>query len=215
MRRFEPGKNGYLILLCALLALLVLRPVLTELGASSWLLPLFVTGVLMASVWAVARRRHQLVVLVLIVLVVLLEQWTRAAGQPLMPLATGPLLSLIFFGWVALILAIDVFSRRVVVNADLIYGGVNVYLLIGLSFASAYRTLSILSPAAINGLDGSDLAQAVYFSFVTLTTLGYGDITPLSETAHMLAYLEALFGQLYVAVLLARLVAMQMSHNKA
>ena len=53
----------------------------------------------------------------------------------------------------------------------------------------------------------------IYFSFVTLTTLGYGDIVPVSASARMLATMEALMGQLYLAVLVARLVGMQVSQR--
>ena len=65
MSRFKPGQGGYLILLCSLLALLVVRPILDEVAGSIWLLPMFVTLVLLASVWAVARRRNQVLILTL------------------------------------------------------------------------------------------------------------------------------------------------------
>ena len=214
MTRFKPGKGGYLILLCALVALLVVRPVVAEVSGTVWLLPLFVTGVLLASVWAVARRRHHVLILTVIALVVLADHWTRAAAAPWMHEAVSPLLSLVFFGWIAIILAVDVFSRSEAINADLIYGGIDIYLLIGLGFASAHHALAMLAPGAVNGLDSGSMIDAVYYSFVTLTTLGYGDITPHSEGARMLAYVEALIGQLYVAVLLARLVAIQITSSE-
>jgi voltage-gated potassium channel len=213
MSRLKPGEGGYLVLLISLFAMLVVRPLLHELGEVIWLLPIFVTLVLLACVWAVARRRNQVMVLTIIILVVIVDHWTSVAGVPWMHESVGPLLSVVFYGWIAVILALDVFSRQDKVTADLIFGGINIYLLMGLGFASAHHALAILAPSAYNGLNGKEMEDAVYFSFVTLTTLGYGDITPHTEGARMLAYVEALFGQLYVAVLLARLVAMQLTSS--
>ena len=118
----------------------------------------------------------------------------------------------VFFIWIAIILGIDVFADRDSVTADMIYGGINIYLLIGLGFAAAFSALATVQPASFAGVEAeSTFGDAIYFSFVTITTLGYGDITPASDTARMLSASEAVLGQLYVAVLLARLVAVHIT----
>jgi hypothetical protein len=96
---------------------------------------------------------------------------------------------------------------------------VNVYVLIGLSFAFLYSVLALSSPDAFVGKFMSEplrdqLLGFVYFSFVTLTTLGYGDITPNNTFVGTLTYLEALVGQLYVAIMIARLVGLYISSQK-
>jgi Ion channel len=99
-----------------------------------------------------------------------------------------------------------------------IQGAIAVYLLFGISWAYGYVIVMHVNPHAFqsNTVRLSQLpAEWMYFSFVTLTTLGYGEITPLSTPARSLAIGEALTGQLYLAVLLARLVAMGIMFPKA
>jgi hypothetical protein len=96
------------------------------------------------------------------------------------------------------------------ITAVRIQGAIAVYLLFGISWAYGYVIVMNLNPHAFQSTIGltQSPAEWMYFSFVTLTTLGYGEITPLSTPARSLAIGEALTGQLYLAVLLARLVAM-------
>jgi Ion channel len=103
------------------------------------------------------------------------------------------------------------------ITAVRIQGAIAVYLLFGISWAYGYVIVMHLNPHAFQSTIGvSQLpAEWMYFSFVTLTTLGYGEITPLSTPARSLAIGEALTGQLYLAVLLARLVAMGIMFPKA
>ena len=101
------------------------------------------------------------------------------------------------------------------INLHRIMGAIGSYLLIGLVFAQAYRLLVFFIPGAFahNGAPSTfdDLSQSLhYFSFITLTSTGYGDITPVHPYARSLATLEALSGNLFLAVLIARLVAMEM-----
>jgi hypothetical protein len=94
---------------------------------------------------------------------------------------------------------------------------VAVYLLLGLMWASAYALLYQLHPDAFAGALGAALIPQtwIYYSFVTLTTVGYGDITPVHPVARSLAIAEALTGQLYLAITLAHLVALRVGmHEK-
>ena len=98
------------------------------------------------------------------------------------------------------------------VTRERIQGSVAVYLLLGLAWASAYELLHILRPGAWTGpaSEAPESQTWIYFSFVTLTSTGYGDITPVHPVARSLAILEALTGQLYLAITLARLVALHL-----
>ncbi|TMH36512.1 MAG: two pore domain potassium channel family protein [Betaproteobacteria bacterium] len=119
-------------------------------------------------------------------------------------------------GLLALILVLSIVATRVfasagTVSADRIMGAVVLYLLLGIAWAAAYEVVALLHTA--NAFAGGDLhakgpARWLYFSFVTLTTVGYGDITPVAPAARSLAVLEALLGQLYPAIILARLVSL-------
>jgi hypothetical protein len=99
------------------------------------------------------------------------------------------------------------------VTLDRVMGAIVLYLLLGLVFAFAYESVFRQVPGAFAGaLDGPDtLERWAYFSFVTLTTVGYGDITPVAKIARALATFEAFIGQLYPAIILARLVSLQIA----
>jgi voltage-gated potassium channel len=85
-----------------------------------------------------------------------------------------------------------------------------IYLLLGLSWALLYAFLNRIAPGSFSGMQHTALElqvwEFVYTSFVTLTTLGYGDISPMTPIARSLAYMEAIVGQFYLAVLVASLV---------
>jgi hypothetical protein len=93
-----------------------------------------------------------------------------------------------------------------------VVGAILLYLTIGLVFVALYTLVGALSPNAFNGLTVaarvSMPSDLIYFSFVTLTTLGYGDIVPVDPVARSLSNIEAILGQLYPATLLARLVSL-------
>src|SRR5271166_3778720 len=111
---------------------------------------------------------------------------------------------------IALVLLTQVF-RAGPVNSYRVQGAIAVYLLFGAGWAHAYHLTAILHPGSFNAPAGdmNSPLDWTYFSFVTLSTVGYGDVTPVRPIARMLAVGEALTGQLYLAVLIARLVAME------
>jgi hypothetical protein len=209
--RLQPGQGGYRVLLWTFGALLVLRPIIEEFGSRPWLLPLFVTIVMLASIWSVSKNRRHVIVVAILALIAAGGEWARLTDYGLNQVISG-LAGLIVFLWVAVALARDVFRDREYVSADMIYGAINIYLLVAAAFAAAYKVQVLLVPESISGLStDSTTGDMLYYSFVTITTLGYGEITPVSGNARMLAGIEALFGQLYIAVLLAKLVATHIS----
>ena len=125
-----------------------------------------------------------------------------------------------FFGFIASIIIKHIFSFRSKVDVDLIYGAVSVYLLIGIAFTELYMIFALLNPNAFTGFDAtadlSTVARSLsFFSFVTLTTLGYGDITPTESYTRVLAYTEAIIGQLYLTILVARLVGTYIAQSRS
>ena len=118
-----------------------------------------------------------------------------------------------------LILTIIIATKQVVsletINLHNIAGAICVYILLGIIWAVLYLLAYTLIPDSFSGIHESDqqilLHDFLYFSFVTLTTLGYGDLLPLSATAKTLAFVEAIFGQFYIATLVAGLVAVHIS----
>jgi hypothetical protein len=96
-----------------------------------------------------------------------------------------------------------------------IQGAIAVYLLLGLAWANAYKMIEHFIPGAFSGAvsDISRFSSWIYFSFVTLATLGYGDIAPVHPIARSLAVAEAITGQLYLTILIARLVSQELYYR--
>lgn len=93
------------------------------------------------------------------------------------------------------------------VDHETLYGALAAYLLIGMAFGFAYECLAVLQPGPLFGDAGDpDLPQALFFSFVTMTTTGYGDLVPASNPAQSIAVLEALIGQLFLVTAVAKVV---------
>jgi hypothetical protein len=113
--------------------------------------------------------------------------------------------------------------RGAEVSLDRIFAAIVAYMLLALGFAAAYQAINTLAPASFALPEATDGAhelerlelQLVYFSFVTIATLGYGDITPRLPLAQMLAVLEAVVGQFYVAVIIAWLVSAYAAHRRS
>ena len=100
------------------------------------------------------------------------------------------------------------------VDGNKIIGAICIYLLMGLVWAFTYLLCEELQPGSLGALEHKDwhqnLQDVIYFSFVTLTTLGYGDMSPLQPLTRFLAYMQAITGQFYVAILVASLIGIRL-----
>ncbi len=113
-----------------------------------------------------------------------------------------------------LLIAIWCTLRQIAIGTETsvnrIVGAVSLYLLLGVLWAATYALVEIADPGSFNGISVQDRQSFnsgwLYFSFVTMTTLGYGDIGPVSPIARVLAYMQAVFGQFYIAILVAGFV---------
>ncbi len=120
-----------------------------------------------------------------------------------------------------LLISIFCTIKQVVVGTDIsanrLVGAVCIYLLLGVIWAVAYSILEMIVPGSFQGFspleDREWDSEWLYFSFVTMATLGYGDIAPVSAIARALAYIQAVFGQFYIAILVAGLVGAHISHR--
>ena len=127
------------------------------------------------------------------------------------------LLLLLFYIWATWTAAKQVlFAGAVDVNK--IVGAICIYLLMGLTWAMMYLFIAQAVPGAFNGLEQllwyDNFADAAYYSYVTLTTLGYGDISPVAPIARFLVYMEAVVGVFYMAILVASLIGVGINESK-
>jgi voltage-gated potassium channel Kch len=117
-------------------------------------------------------------------------------------------------GLLAAVAALRYAMRASQVDSEHLYAALNAYLLAGIYFGLLYWFLGEINPAAFTSSGEFSRTSAIYFSFVTLATLGYGDIAPRSEIARGLAIVEGVGGQLFLAVLVARLVSLYSTQEK-
>lgn len=131
---------------------------------------------------------------------------------------THLLLLLAFFVWTSWVAARQVLFTGSI-DGNKIVGAICIYLLLGLIWAMLYLLIAEISPSAFSGFEQAEWTEnffaAVYYSFVTLTTLGYGEITPVLPVARFLAFTEAIVGVFYIAILVASLVGVRMSEYQA
>jgi voltage-gated potassium channel len=204
-------ENNFHYLTAALLVLLLALPLLTVFrqGPVEWMTQILIIATLVVAYLSLdfGRWWGRFVLLVLFLLItgsiVHLIYPTYSAS------AAHLVLLLLFFGSVAYSA-----GRRVLLRGDIdgnrIIGSIAVYLLLGLVWAMLYLLLLEFAPGAIQGIEDqrweNNFSDILYFSFVTLTTLGYGDITPVHPASSALAYLQAITGAFYMAVVVASLI---------
>lgn len=103
--------------------------------------------------------------------------------------------------------------RAVRVSSDTIVGGINIYFLMAFLWALLYHIINLINPAAFNVRGKIDITRLLYYSYNTITTLGNGDIVPVNRFAMILSSLEAIVGQLFLAIFVATLVGLHISNK--
>lgn len=182
---------------------------------------LLFTSFLIAGVFSLSSRPVVRFLAALLALAGIALRWLRLAMPTPAIISWGFALPLLFMICLTLANIRRVFCDDEAVTAARVTGAVAVYLLFGLTFAYLYGLLEQLIPGAFNLPahtlfdDSTQMDSFTYFSFITLTTLGYGDITPVHPIARMFVATQALFGQLYPATLLARLVSLEITNRQS
>ena len=217
--RFCLGQHGlwafiFLLFISQLLGPVIDSPLVRLLTAL--LFSLF----LLAGVFSFSSHPAVRVLASLLAVAGIVLRWLRLALPVPAIISLGLALALLFMTFLTLTSLAKIFRDDGAVTGERVTGAVAVYLLFGLTFAYLYALLHQLLPGAFDLVvrpDFDDITQMesfTYFSFITLTTLGYGDITPVHPAARMFTAVQALFGQLYPATLLARLVSLEIMHRQ-
>lgn len=199
-------------LLIALVLLLALNPLLDELGLvrAGVLMNIFFTIVWLASLYAVSERKGRFYYVLMLAMSAVFLRWLDQIHHTM----ATELLSQFFLGSFVLSMAIFIFQKVLKdekVTWDKISAALCVYLLVGFFWASVYTVMDRLRPMSFNN-NPLGYRDFLYYSLITLATVGYGDITPVSVLARSLSALEAITGQFYLAVMIARLVGLQIVH---
>lgn len=206
-QRWMNVQGRLLFVLVALVLLIFIRPLV---GEQTLVLVLFLVGVLVGALYAISE----------------VAQWVWVAATALgvphiaaiwfgtaLPGNEGNLVGLVFgllfYSFVAGVLLRFLLTAPTV-TADMLYGAVSIYFLLGLVWTMAYALVETLHPGSLTMTRPGPLIldDFMYYSLVTLTTLGYGDITPATPAMRSLAILQAVTGVFYTTVLVARLVGL-------
>jgi hypothetical protein len=209
-------------LLFVSLALAIAVPALVPDGpAISVVFTIFLTAVLLSGLYAVSTQTKHFVIGFSMVIPAVALSWWRELGDSLVLDFISAALSAVFLAYLGWMVFLHILAARRV-NADIIYAALSVYMLLGWTCGLLFFVLDVIGRQYMGGpmLSGAIIAGdlepggAVYYSFVTLTTLGYGDIAPVATPARALAMLEALLGQIFLVTLIARLVGLHIAHSR-
>ncbi len=204
----------FLFLLISILLLFVMRPFLQGFIGIRMLLDVLFSLILFSGIFAISRKNYHLIIGLVIALPAFVIRWSAHFVESPSLMLVGHSFMILFFAYTMIILLSYLF-REDEVTADAILCAVCVYFFIGLMWAFVFSVLEGLQPGSfrLGQAQTADVSNFVYYSFVTQTTLGYGDITPASPPARNLSLLEAIIGQLYIAVLIARLVGVHIAQS--
>ena len=216
LERFRFRRFSTVQLLIAIVVLLVSAPFVEELEGGHFILSVLFSLVLIAAVFAVANRKRSLVIALALAIPAITARWINQLRPDLVHPAVFLVCALVLLTFVIGHLLYFVL-RAPVVNVEVLCASIAAYLMLGLTWTVAYWLVDQLTPGGAFSFNTTRGAHSMngftgfYFSFITLSTVGYGDITPVSQAARWLAAMEAMTGLLYVAVLIARLVSLYSS----
>ena len=166
------------------------------------------------AVYAISQKRHHLIIGALLALPMLGSIWSSYFLEHTGLYVLGNLCGATFFGLAMFHILVFIYNQERV-SKDLIVGAALVYLLMALAWTFIMAIVETLHPGsyAMPESDSARTTPLLYYSFVTITTLGYGDITPVTRLARSLSIIEAVIGQLYLVVSVAWLVGMHVSES--
>lgn len=212
------ARGNFFYLLFSLLLLLLVAPLFEGAFVGLMIVDIAYSAVLLAAVYAVSGKKRLFTLALVVVFAILAARWSsHFLNNDSFALASESL-TLVFFLFIVCAMLSHVLKDEEV-TANKICGALSVYLLIGVTWALLFTIIEGIRPQSflIANVQGPSIREMstefMYYSFVTLTTLGYGDITPLTPTAKAFSFVEAVFGQIYLAVLIARLVGLHIAYS--
>lgn len=208
-------EGRFLFLLIFLLVYFALIPFFENFVGFRFLLDIFFSAVLISALYAVCQKKSYAIIgttlAVPVFSLVWITHWVQAPSLTVLKSLFG----ILFLIYLIVIILKFIFNSQEVTR-NVICAAIVVYLFLGLTWSFFYTIFETLQPGSFSMAQSQSkesLMDFAYYSFVTLTTLGYGDITPLSTKVKVLSMLEAVIGQIYLVVLVARLVGLHIAHS--
>jgi len=207
-------KHRILFLLAGILNMIIGNPFLGDIFHYGIIPDLFFSVIFILGIYAISQKKRHIVIALVLVIPIFIGIWSSHIYQTEEPHVIGQLFGALFFGFVIGILIKFIFNEKEITR-EVIFAAIVVYLLMAMMWTFAYIILEYFYPGSFSMPEGlsRDTFQYLYFSFVTITTLGYGDIAPLTQKASSLVILEAVIGQMYLVIVVAWLVGMHVSRR--
>ena len=210
------SKGNFIYMLIGLLTLALIGPLITQWypDGSRIITHFAFMSVMVIGVWSLNKQRVWFIAgLILIILSLFFTLINYFIDSK--PLLLIGLFNTLLFCILSMIVAIRQILFRGSITTNKIVGSICIYLLLGYIWAIIYIFIDVIFPNSFTGIalssNYNDYWNFIYYSFVTLTTLGYGDVSPAIPIARSFAYLEAVCGQFYLAILVASLVGAHIS----
>ena len=208
-------RDRFLFLLISILCLLVIAPIFKDFIGIRVLMDIFTTAILISGVYVVSKKRYVPLTAALLALPMLVSIWTNRFVEIPSLILVGDYFGILFMAFMVVVILSFIFSEQEV-TINVIYASIVVYLLIAIMWAFIYLVLESIHPGSFATGEGQiEVGRRlyIYYSFVTITTLGYGDVTPTTDLANSFSFLEAVTGQIYLVVLVARLVGIHIAQS--
>jgi voltage-gated potassium channel Kch len=201
-------KEKFTILLGLLMVYVIVTPFFESIINQEIFLDVTFSAVMLSAILTLSREKKSRIAVILLVLPCFALIWFKLPDSSTEIFLAEAALQALFDFFMIVIIIWFVFHSPVITR-DILSASIVAYLFVALFFANSFLVLEILSPGSFsipNELIKADPTVLKYFSFVTLTTLGYGDVVPISNQAKTMVISEAFIGQIYLTVLIARLV---------
>ncbi len=191
-----------------------LRPFLDGFVSINMLTDIFLSLTMLAAIHAVSEKMSTFAIAFAFAFLFLFFEWMTYFGYFAELRYISKIFGALYSVYITSLILLFI-MRQTEITIEIIKAAMSAYFLIGLMWSFVYLAIEVLRPGSFQVASGTTLNhdQFIYFSFVTLTTVGYGDVTPISNGARSLAILEAVMGQFYLAVTVARLVSIHLAQR--
>ena len=202
--------DRYSFLLACMVFVLALMPIIIESFDIKILISIVFSLVAISATYAMTQKKFIFKISIVLIIPLIISLWLSFITESYIAQVSYLINSIIFLSFIAVNILLSTYRAKEV-NKEVIYGAMVVYLLIGFIWSFCYGLIECLHPGSFHDISSGRTfghQPFIYFSFVTLTTLGFGDITPITPVARSLVVLEAVLGQLYLIINVSWLVGL-------
>ena len=211
---WDEDRSLSIVFLLLLFLIFVFSPFLDKAQNEHVLIKISYSAILLTGILSVTRQKKYVFAAIILACIAFAVNWISVIAPSRTVLIVNDSAQILFNSFFAIAILIRTFMPGDI-TFQRIQGSIVVYLLIGLIFSGVFRLIYVSEGASsFNNIVSDGSPGFLYYSFITLTTVGYGDITPVHPFARSFANLEALLGQLYPAILIARLVSMEFESSR-